>query len=482
MPIHDKVFRGSICFILGVFIASVLVISPISVIWYTSPTVILFVWSVIANSKKGIRIILFFLLMALGYGYYYFDNSRFGATNIDFGSEQSFEATISRNPSEKLEFNEIVVTMSQKNNANILVRIPRYPDFDYGDKLSVTGSILSPKPENYANYLLKERIVGVMYYPHIELVSRDKGSTIRKYLYSVKNSFMDNYEKVMKSDHSALMSGLTLGEQAGFEPQLKEAMKNSGTLHIVALSGYNISILAWIIARTLGSFLRRKTAFITTTLAIIGFVIMTGAEASVVRAGIMGLLILIADQSGRLYSMKNALAITALLMILFNPKILVFDIGFQLSFAALLGIVYLKPSIQKLFLYFQKPGILNWRENFLTTTSAQLAVIPILLHSFGSFSLIAPISNILVLETVPVAMGIGFVTGLFGFISYNISMLFGLLSGAIMSYQIFIIEITSDLSHYLLINKSISIFLMVIYYSAILGFIYYVKRKTQKYV
>ena len=108
-------------------------------------------------------------------------------------------------------------------------------------------------------------------------------------------------------------------------------MSQSGTTHLVALSGYNITVIAIAVSTLLSYFLRRRIVFWLSILTIIAFVLMTGAEASVVRAAIMGGIILLAKQIGRIHSMRNAIVFAALLMVLFNPKILRFDIGFQLS-------------------------------------------------------------------------------------------------------------------------------------------------------
>jgi len=112
---------------------------------------------------------------------------------------------------------------------------------------------------------------------------------------------------------------------------------------------------------------------------------MAGAEASVVRAAIMGFLVLLAKEAGRMYSFRNAVTFAAAGMAVFDPTILVFDIGFQLSFVSLLGITHLEPALKRFF--GERGSFLGWRENALTTLSAQLAVAPILIQNFGSVRL-----------------------------------------------------------------------------------------------
>ena len=133
-------------------------------------------------------------------------------------------------------------------------------------------------------------------------------------------------------------------------------MAKSGTTHLVALSGQNITIIVIAISSFFGFFARRKSVFWLTLLIIIFFVLMTGAEASVVRAAVMGGIILLAKQIGRVHSIRNAIAAAAFIMILYNPKIFRFDVGFQLSFMALLGIVYLSPAIRKFLKMKEEDG------------------------------------------------------------------------------------------------------------------------------
>ena len=245
----------------------------------------------------------------------------------------------------------------------------------------------------------------------------------------------------MPQEKAVFLAGLTLGETSEFTPELKTKLRLTGTTHLVALSGYNISIIAKVAALILGAWLSRRWSFILTTLLITGFVIMTGAEASVVRAAIMGFILLLADQINRQYFLRNALALTALTMVVINPKVLAFDLGFQLSFLAVLGIVYLRPWLQKLFHFKDDPGILSWRANFLTTTAAQLAVLPLLLTNFGYFSPISILTNILILEFIPITMALGFFTAAAAIFSYPLALTIGWLAQLFLGYILGVINI-----------------------------------------
>ncbi len=255
-------------------------------------------------------------------------------------------------------------------------------------------------------------------------------------------------------------------------------MSLSGTTHLVALSGYNITIIAWAAMGIFGALFRRRAAFFLTILFIIGFVLMAGAESSVVRAAIMGILALLAKEIGRIFDFRNAIIFAALIMVLFNPKVLVYDVGFQLSFLALLGIVYLRPVIQKISKMKDEPGFLSWRDNLLTTASAQFAVAPLLIINFGVFSPTSLLANIIILETVPVAMALGFFVAAASFLSYYFSLVLSWLAFVLLRFEILVIQFFAKFS--IPLSPNLSWGLAALYYVLLIILMFYVQRKIPR--
>ena len=371
----------------------------------------------------------------------------------------------------------LVLELKEPHSGKIRITTPRYPSWNYGDLVEVRGMIKKPS-EQSANYFEKEGIFGTISFPEITLKESSQGSPIKTALFKIKGFSESTFKRVLPPEKAALLSGLTLGETAEFSKEFREKMSLTGTSHLVALSGYNITVVGKGVMLALGFWFSRRKRFLGAVLAIVLFVIMTGAEASVVRAAIMGFIVLLADQTQRVFSFRNAIAIAAFLMILFNPRILVWDIGFQLSFAAVMGLVYLEPAIRKLFKVSPKPGFLRWRENLLTTVSAQLTVIPILLSNFGSFSLIGFLTNVLVLTFVPVTMFLGLLTVAAGIFSYYLAQVFGWLANALLSYEIGVIDLFSRIP-FQISAESFSVFLSFLYYAATIAFIQYSYRKKE---
>ena len=168
------------------------------------------------------------------------------------------------------------------------------------------------------------------------------------------------------------------------------------------------------------------------------FVLMTGASPSVVRAAIMGGALLIARYFGRESGVLPILVCAAFIMVILNPKILAFDIGFQLSFLAVLGLAYIAPFFSKKLERW--PEFFNLKKSFITTVSAQLTVLPLALLSFNQFSIIAPLANMLILPFVPLAMLFGFIVGAIGFVSAHLAQLFAYPLWLVTSYQLYVIE------------------------------------------
>jgi len=220
----------------------------------------------------------------------------------------------------------------------------------------------------------------------------------------------------------------------------EDEFRQAGLSHIVVLSGYNITIVAENVLK-LFSWFSPVWSWLLGLGSIFLFVLMTGGEAAAVRSAVMAGLALIARRFGRTYDAGVALIFAGFLMVLWNPRLLVFDLGFQLSFLATLGLIYLSPLVEQLGSLTSKLGWLaknrfsrsemgfcasflsGLKEIIITTTGAQLAVYPWLLWRAGNASLVGFISNIFALPAVPLAMFFSFATGLVGFISHFLSLL-----------------------------------------------------------
>lgn len=397
------------------------------------------------------------------------------------------EAEVVKEPETKGRNQKIIVLERGEAARKFLVNSPIYPEFHYGDKIKLDCFLEIPRSfsptsgnENvfdYQMYLAKDGIFYLCQKPKIEFISTG-GSGFYRAILGVRNKFEESMEKFMPAPESGLLIGLLLGGDDKLSKEMQNNFSQTGMTHIVAVSGYNVTIVAEYLMM-LGIFLGlwRRQAFWFAAVGIGLFVFMTGFPSSAVRAGIMGTLLLWAMKNGRLANSQNAIIFSAAIMLLINPLLLKWDIGFQLSFLATMGIVYLYPLLEKgLVLKNKTFGI--WEILFLSI-SAQIFVLPIIIYNFGRLSIISPLANILVLPIIPATMLLGFVSSMLGIFSNFLGTIFAWLAYLPLRYEV---EIINYLAHLPLASVEIKNFswLAVLFWYIILGGVLFYSRKKQK--
>lgn len=367
------------------------------------------------------------------------------------GEKVQGRGVLTEEPDERENSTLLTVKMIDNSKIKILLISERYPQFEYGDVVDFVGVLEKPKPFetdsgrlfDYPKYLAKDGIYYEIFYPKIELVERGKGNFIKENLLKLKTSFVRSISLYINEPEASLLGGLLIGAKHGLSKEWQETLRNAGIIHIIVLSGYNITIVAEAIM-ALFSFLAIRFRFIVGALAILLFAIMTGGSATVVRASVMALLVLLARVIGRTYAITRALTIAGIAMILYNPKILVFDPSFQLSFLATLGLVYISPLIEKNFQFVSKRFQL--REVVVATIATQIFVLPLLLFMMGEVSVVSLLVNLLVLLFIPLTMLFGFITGSLGFLSSTLAFPFAYVTHLLLYYELSVASFFGNLS------------------------------------
>ena len=328
----------------------------------------------------------------------------------------------------------------------VLVVAPLYPELRIGDSITARGMLERPEPFatdggrtfRYDRFLAKDGIYLIMERAAITRVDAAPTTLERLHqaLVSLKHGFQGGLGNALPEPHASLASGLITGGKQGLGERLLDAFIVSGLVHIVVLSGYNVMIVAEAVLRMLG-FLSRRAAAVAAGVVIALFVLVAGAGAASVRAGLMASLALTARATGRTYAVCRALLAAGALMLLANPLLLAYDPGFQLSFVATLGLILGAPRLAHV-LGFIRGGF--WRELCAATLAAQLAVLPLLLYQTGLFSFVSIPANLLVLPVVPLAMLLGALAGVLGFIAPALAPLFGLPALMLLSYIVSVAE------------------------------------------
>ncbi len=396
------------------------------------------------------------------------------------GEKVRFVGIIIDEPSTRENAQHLVVEVDQK--FSVLVSVPLYGEYAYGDEVEVIGVLKrvenfitdTGKEFDYINYLRKDGILYTVSYGQVRILSAGHGNKIKSILFTFKNKFLDSVAYAVPGKESILLGGLILGEKASFSDEDKEAFIRTGTIHIIALSGYNVSIVASWIMRIF-AFAGFNASFFFGVFGIFLFVLMTGAPATAVRAGIMAVLALIARQTGRTYVAGRGLWIAGIIMIVINPLTLLYDISFQLSFIATFAVIYFTPLVQRYF-YWVTPRF-GLREVCTVTTSAYIFVLPFILYKMGTLSLVALPANFIVLPLIPLTMFFGFATGFLGLIHGVLSLPLGFVSYWLLHFEFSLIHFMSDLPFASITIPNFPLWLTLAFY---LYFLYMIFRRGIK--
>jgi competence protein ComEC len=307
-------------------------------------------------------------------------------------------------------------------------------------------------------YLLSQFRLGRAYEAdQIEIIGHK--NSFRRSLNTLSLKIKDRSAKLFNSDQGVLAYGLIFGSSSDFSSDFKAALKRSGTSHIVAVSGYNVSIItSWLFdgLRSVGKFFAGTFSVII----LIAFYLMTGGSASVLRASIMGVIVLFSKFIGRRLDPLHLLVPAAIILI-FNPYA-IYDWGFQLSFMATAGLFFLSPLVDISLIRLRLNSSL--KKIFSETLSAQVFVLPILINNFGSFSLISPFTNLLILPLIPLAMLLVFITFIFAAISSTLGIFLSGITKIILSYTMMVISYSSRIPFAAISFKySGSVFLVLSY-------------------
>lgn len=360
---------------------------------------------------------------------------------------------------------------------HVRVIVPRYPEYHYGDVLSLNGKLTEPtsfsdgygRVFDYPAYLASKGIHYQMSFAQIDRIETNGGNGIVASLFQMKAYFERALGSALPEPHGALESGLLLGGKQSLGAEWIEKFRTAGIVHIIVLSGYNMTIVATYLVA-----LFRFTGFLGSlsigALGIVLFAIMTGGGATVLRAAAMAILALVAKATGRTYEMSRALLLAAALMVLQNPSILAFDPSFQLSFLAALGLIFIAPILEVHIRLWSQTKWLH--EILIATLATQIAVSPLLLLQTGMFSLVGLPVNLLVLPIIPLTMLLGFIAGVVALLFPPLAFIAGLPAFGLLSWILHITDYASRLPYASLSVPVISPLVTLLMYVLITVWVY----------
>lgn len=462
-------------------------------------SLLFFLIAILCRKDIWVRITaLIFGFLALGFGISIYYQVYFLSPKIDppLEKEIEFSGFICNDPETRtdrqvFEFCLLEIDGKEAFQEKILVTFDLYPQIKYSEVLKIKGKIKEPgefEDFDYKKYLLVKKIFWVSYYPEIEIndkyISKNEigakhyNLKFKKSLFVIKDRFELAINQILSEPYSSLLSGIILGERESFSPEFKEALNKTGTTHIIALSGFNVTIIIFAVASLLKGLSRRRIFYISLALVII-FAVMTGASPSIVRASIMTMLIFAAPLLGRKAKAINILIPTAAVMILLNPLIMRYDLGFVLSFGSLLGLLYLAPIISQKIneLKSIKKAPQNIKNAFSETISAQLFVLPIILYNFSRISIIAPITNLLILPIIPLTMLLGFVAATAAIIWQPLGIILSFPAYAFLYYIVWVVQTFSKIPLSSIEIQSGNPIIIILLYLIIASLVYYLNKR-----
>lgn len=370
-------------------------------------------------------------------------------------------------------------------SGRVYVKTNLYPRYAFGDTIGLECDVRRPEPIEdfrYDMYLAKSGVFSVCMNPKIyeyaaEINSIAFFSRLRisflEPIFSLKHAVASRINRLWHEPHASFMAGLLYGSRGGLG-ELQELFNITGVSHIIAISGYNISIVATLLMIFfIRLWIPRKKAFWAVVIGILVFIVFTGASASVFRAGVMGIVVLLAKQMGRVSRSLNVILCTAVVMALQNPLVLLWDAGFQLSFAATIGLVYLPEIFFKWFSWI--PESFGLRESALSTIAATAATLPLLLFQFGRLSIVSVFVNLLILWAIPWLMLLGFLAIMASFLFYPIAQVMAWIGWAGLSYIILIVKAFANIP-FASVSISFPFWAMVMAYVA---FVYWMYTKSK---
>ena len=422
--------------------------------------------------KKGGMILCAAFLLAAGLGMLRYDlaERERHQTGLDRQADKAvmLEGVIADEPDVREAVTRLIL---KTEHTKVLLTVSHEPQFLYGDKVKVEGKLERPKnfedektlrEVDYISHLAKDGIYYQMFRPKLTLVAHGEGNPVVEKLFAFKNAFIRNVGNLIPEPHASLLGGLVVGAKQSLGKELLDDFRTVGVIHIVVLSGYNITIIArfieWLFSR-----LKKNLRLTIAAGAMMLFAVMVGASATVIRATVMALLVLLAHGTGRLYAITRALLVAGVIMLLHNPKILVFDISFQLSFLATVGLIYISPIIEPKVKWITERWWL--REITVATIATQLFVLPFLLYKTGILSLVSLPVNLLILAAIPLTMLFGFLAGIAAFASTLLALPFAYIAYGFLAYELRVVDWFARLPFAAVALASFPLWLAVLWYA-----------------
>ena len=380
--------------------------------------------------------------------------------------------------------NLVLGTSTIPISAGILVVAPRNTSVKYGDRIRASGLLRTPesfetgigREFNYPEYLAKDGIGYELAFANVEKAEGDNEANFFKAgAIWIKQKFLEGLWLALSEPEAGLAGGITVGAKRGLGKDLSGIFIVVGLIHIVVLSGYNIMLVINGALKVFSRAPRLFKLFLTAFIAV-SFALMTGGASSSVRAAAMAVIGVVGRATGRLYFASRVLAIVAFGMVLWNPFLLSFDTGFQLSVLATLGLIWFTPIFSEHLKWITAKFAL--REIAATTLGTQLAVLPLLMYQNGQLPLFSLPANLLALIAIPPAMAASTIASLAGLIAEPIAPVIAFPAYLLLTYIIDVAKFFAALPFASVAIGAFGAWWMFLAYAAMFGGFVFIKKRA----
>jgi competence protein ComEC len=334
-------------------------------------------------------------------------------------------------------------------NARVLVIARAYTDVRYGDSVTTVGTLRTPesfesgdgRSFNYPMYLAVRGISYEISFADVDVVAHGGNPFVRAVL-AIKAAYILGLRSVLPEPYAGLAAGITAGDKRSVGSDLSDVFQRVSLVHILVLSGYNITVVLGAFMGSLARFSRAPRLSIV-LLVVLFFYVISGGAASAARAGAMAFAAVFAKLYGRQFIAARVLIAIVFVMVLWNPYVLVFDPGFQLSVLATLGLIFVSDQVVRYIRFV--PEQLQLREIASATVATQITVLPYLLYQNGMLSIVALPANLLALIAVPTAMAFSGIAALAGMLFGTWGTLFALPAYVCLRYIVLVADFFASL-------------------------------------
>ncbi len=408
------------------------------------------------------------------------------------------EGTLSRNPENTPKSTRLYLSASSLRengrwrdvSGTVLIFTNRYPEYKYGDRLILHGILQDPKVKvdaDYATFLAQQGIYSTMSYPQITVAGQG-GSPLLRWLHTTRDAIAGTLARILPEPQASLAQGITLGMRGNIPTSLKEDFARTGTTHLLAISGINLTIVAGIlVSAALKLFGRRYHIHIFLTLAIILiYAWLTGLQPPVLRATVMLAFFLGADLFGRQKSTIIALLLAACLMSLFDPDVLR-EASFQLSFLAMTGLIFIASPLQnavqnrldRLTDNRNVAALLNIvSSGFIASLGATITTWPLVAYYFGIYSWIGPLATVITIPVLPAIILTSILSGTIGLFLLPIGQFIGWAAWFPLSYLITAVTALARFPGISFGLHDLSVIYILLYYTLLIVILIWIRRKT----